>query len=129
MTYNEDAFRALLALPDAAPSKPSSKDRTMSEKLSDDACTVRDGRFVVPCGTLAAQTDTDFAGFSKAKGIARWHYINLKTREPSRTFYGVKSKASPNGFLFNFCPFCGSKIDAPFADDGNEAERQKGGEA
>ena len=32
----------------------------------------------------------------------------METRKSSRTFFGVKSKASPDGFLFNFCPFCGT---------------------
>lgn len=81
-----------------------------------DKCIILDGRFVIPCDSLSTQTDTPHAGFSKAKGIARWHYTNLKTGEASRTFFGVKTKASPNGFLFNFCPFCGGKIDAPFAE-------------
>ena len=89
-------------------------------------CTVRDGRFVEPCKSLLEQTDIGNAGFSKAKGLARWHYTNLETRKSSRTFFGVKSKASPDGFLFNFCPFCGTRIDAPFNGDDDS---QKGGEA
>lgn len=80
-------------------------------------CVVRDGNFVDACETLSACTDNIAPGFSKAKGIARWSYTNLKTRQPSRTFYGVKSAESPKGMLFNFCPFCGEKIDAPFAED------------
>jgi len=85
-------------------------------EIARDKCSVRDGMFVEPCDTLAANCDNEMAGFSKAKGITRWHYTNFRERRPSRTFYGVKTKASPNGFLFNFCPFCGEKIDAPFAE-------------
>lgn len=84
-------------------------------------CIVRDGMFVEPCPMLAEMTDTPNAGFSKAKGIARWHYTNMTTRTPSRTFFGAKSKAHPDGMLFNFCPWCGAKIDAPFAT-GDEKE-------
>jgi len=79
-------------------------------------CTVRDGRFVEPCVTLESMVEIPQAGFSRAKGIARWSYTNLATHKPSRTFFGIKSKAHPNGMLFNFCPFCGEKIDAPFAE-------------
>lgn len=87
-----------------------------------DRCTVKDSRFVVPCDTLSSQTNIPNAGFSKAKGIARWHYTQRQTGEASRIFFGVVTKASPNGFLFNFCPFCGEQIDAPFAEqDGDEA--------
>lgn len=83
-------------------------------------CTVRDGRFVEPCATLSEQTDSSMAFLSRAKGTVRWHYTNVQTLEPSRTFFGVKTKANPNGFAFNFCPFCGEKIDAPFNSDDEE---------
>lgn len=87
-------------------------------------CVVREGMFVEPCAMLAEMTDTPNAGFSKAKGIARWHYTDMATRQPSRTFFGAKSKEHPNGMLFNFCPWCGTKIDAPFAarDDAQNAQ-------
>lgn len=86
-------------------------------------CTVRDGRFVDACSTLLECADNIIPGFSKAKGIARWSYTNLTTLQPSRTFYGVKTKENPNGMLFNFCPFCGEPIDAPFLDDEEQAEQ------
>lgn len=66
---------------------------------------------------LRTHTDNEYGGFSKAKGITRWVYSHIPTGKQTRSFYGVKTKASPNGFLFNFCPFCGEKIDAPFAEE------------
>ena len=80
-------------------------------------CTVRDGRFVEPCVTLASNTDNHIPGFSKAKGIFRRELTNRKTLKPSRTYYGIRSKAHPNGFLFNVCPFCGEDISAPFTSN------------
>lgn len=80
-------------------------------------CTVRDGLFVEPCETLARNTDNHMPGFSKARGIFRRELTNLNTLKPSRTYYGIKSKAHPNGFLFNVCPFCGEDISAPFTSD------------
>lgn len=80
-------------------------------------CSVRDGLFVEPCETLARNTDNHAPGFSKAKGIFRQELTNMNTMKPSRTYYGIKSKAHPNGLLFNNCPFCGERIDAPFNPD------------
>ena len=78
-------------------------------------CSVREGNFVEPCTALSANTDNAFSAFSKAKGVTRWAYSDMTTHEPSRTFFGVKTKAHPDGFLFSFCPFCGVDISAPFA--------------
>ena len=80
-------------------------------------CSVRDGRFVEACTSLKMATDNNIPGFSKAKGIFRSELTNMKTHQPSRTYYGVKSKQYPNGLLFNFCPFCGCDIGAPFQKD------------
>lgn len=77
-------------------------------------CSVRDGRFVDPCKTLADATDNMIGSFSKAKSIFRTELTNINTLEPSRTYYGIKTKQFPNGMLFNNCPFCGERIDAPF---------------
>jgi len=77
-------------------------------------CTVRDDRFVEPCQSLDENTQNPAAAFSTAKGITRWAYTDMTTSKPSRTFFGVKSKAHPKGFLFNHCPFCGVDISAPF---------------
>ena len=77
-------------------------------------CTIRDGRFVEPCGSLAKVVDVYAPGFSRAKGVFEQTYTNMQTGEPSRKFYGVKTKEFPHGLLFNFCPWCGERIDAPF---------------
>lgn len=89
-------------------------------------CEVREGRFVDPCGALADLIDNIAPGFSKRKGIARWHLVNHETHKPSRSYIGVQCAAHPNGFLFNFCPVCGERIDAPFAQDASDDE---GGDA
>lgn len=79
-------------------------------------CAVRDGRFIDPCDTLNTMTHNIAPGFSKSKGIARWSLVNMTTHEPSRGYFGILTKEYPNGFLFNFCPFCGVQIDAPFTE-------------
>jgi hypothetical protein len=83
----------------------------MEERIK---CTVREGRFVEPCDTLAQAVDNNIPGFSKAKGVFRQDLTNMKTKQPSRTYFGLKSKQFPNGLLFNCCPWCGERIDAPF---------------
>lgn len=80
-------------------------------------CGVREGLFVEPCGALESVIDNNIPGFSKAKGVFISHLTNMTTMKPSRTYIGIKSKQRPNGFLFNFCPFCGTDISAPFKDD------------
>lgn len=80
-------------------------------------CTVRDGRFVEPCDTLQELIDVMQPGFSRKRGVFLTSYTTLTTREPSRSFVGLKCDAFKNGMLFNFCPICGTKIDAPFASD------------
>ena len=79
-------------------------------------CTVRDSRFVEPCDTLEKATDNPMGSFSKAKGIVRWSITNMSTRQPSRTYFGIRTNEFKRGLAFNNCPFCGEKIDAPFAD-------------
>jgi len=79
-------------------------------------CSVRDGSFVEPCQALADNVDNPASAFSRAKGVTRWAYTNLRTHKPTRTFFGVKTRANPNGMLFNFCPWCGEDISAPFVD-------------
>lgn len=83
-------------------------------------CSVRDGRFVDPCSVLAENVQNHTPGFSKTKGIAEWNLVNTETHKPSRRYFGVKTTAHPNGFLFNHCPFCGVKIDEPFKSDQSE---------
>ena len=86
----------------------------MSEKPEPVKCTVREGRFVDPCSSLSSVIDG--YGMGRAKGVFKSDLTNTKTWEPSRSYVGIKSKQHPNGFLFNFCPFCGTQIDAPFQE-------------
>ena len=79
-----------------------------------DKCEVKDGAFVEPCKMLEGVVDNNTPAFSKTKGVSVWHTFNWKTGKPGRTFFGVKSKGYPKGVAFNFCPFCGTQIDAPF---------------
>ena len=83
-------------------------------------CVVRDGRFVEPCNGLESQADLIGLDRRKSFGIGRWEYSNIRTGKKTRTFYGVKSRANPDGMAFNFCPWCGTKIDAPFNPDARE---------
>lgn len=85
-------------------------------------CSVRDGRFVEPCDTLAKATDNPHGTFGRAKGIVCWNYTNMTTHEPSRTFFGIRTNEFGKGIAFNCCPFCGERIDQPFNPD--EAEPQ-----
>jgi hypothetical protein len=96
----------------------------MGDKIT--KCSVREGRFVDPCDTLASMVEIQAAGFSRGKGIARWAYTNTQTLEPSRTFFGVKTKERPNGMLFNVCPWCGERIDAAFASNDDAGETPSG---
>ncbi len=74
-------------------------------------CTVRDGKFVEPCKALSESAEYGNPR-GKQKGIFAWD-LHVG-RERSRTFFGVKSgKHVEKGIAFNFCPFCGEKIDAP----------------
>lgn len=76
-----------------------------------------DGKHVNPCSMLE-DCVTDY-GNRKVKGVVVWRFETLNDAKPSRTFYGVKSGAhTARGAAFNFCPFCGEKISAPF--DGGE---------
>lgn len=84
-------------------------------------CTVEAGRFVKPCKALDDNVANRTPGFSRVKGIAHWTLTNTKTFQPARAYFGVKSKNHPNGFLFNFCPFCGTDISAPFMKEGETA--------
>lgn len=74
-------------------------------------CAIRDGRFVVPCATLAGAV---------GGAVAHAHYVDMAKRQPSRSFFVLKSGAHKNGIAMNVCPFCGERIDAPFADDSKE---------
>lgn len=79
-------------------------------------CTVRDGMFVEPCMTLEDAVDNNAPGFSRAKGVFCQVLTNRNTHQPSRTYFGLKSKKFPSGILLNHCPWCGVDISAPFTD-------------
>ena len=83
-------------------------------------CVVEDGLFVRPCASLEGAVDNRAPSFSKVKGVAHWALANVKTHKPSRDYFGLKSKKHPNGFLFNFCPWCGGDISAPFRSEDND---------
>lgn len=79
-------------------------------------CTIRDEKFVEPCDSLKGATEYGNPR-GKAKGIYAWAMTSRGTG-PTRTMFGVKSgEHTEKGLLFNFCPFCGEKIDAPFVDN------------
>lgn len=77
-------------------------------------CNVRDGLFVEPCETLEKATDNPIGSWSKARSIFRTELSDINTGQPTRTYYGIKTKQFPRGMLFNVCPFCGVQIDEPF---------------
>ena len=74
----------------------------MSEK-----CEVKNG-LVTPCETLDKATDHN--GHSKSKGTHEWNYYKTQTGEQSSSYFGVKTKEFPDGLVFNFCPFCGTRL-------------------
>lgn len=74
--------------------------------MSKTKCTIRDGVHVEPCDTLREMTEGQCPP-GKARGIYVWPFINLNTREATRTIFGAKSSSHPRGLIFNFCPWCG----------------------
>lgn len=78
-------------------------------------CTVRDGRFVEPCDSLTKATEYGHPR-GKQKGIFQYAYSNFEDG-PTRTMFGAKSgEQVERGLLFNFCPYCGANISAPFTE-------------
>lgn len=71
-------------------------------------CSVRDGRFVEPCGALARQTAFGIRG-----GLELVTYSDVKG--PTRSFVALGGVASRDikPTAINCCPFCGARIDAP----------------
>lgn len=86
-----------------------------------DKCVVRDGRFVEPCEDLSNECEFGNPPPGKARGIYSWMYFNAE-HKPTRTFFGVKSTYRPKGMAFNFCPWCGERIDAPLYRDAKAAD-------
>lgn len=81
-------------------------------------CAVRDGKFLEPCFGLASSVAE--ASF-KASGIHIRSLMDLKKREPSRTFAVVRTKGGDrHDIILNFCPFCGERIDAPWREEMEE---------
>lgn len=81
-------------------------------------CSVsEDGNHIHPCRMLTSVFECD----SIKKGIVQYQLHNTQTGKPSRTFFIAKSgDYKKNGLALNFCPFCGEKIDAPFAEKDDE---------
>jgi hypothetical protein len=82
-----------------------------------DKCIVRDGLFVEPCVDLDQNSEIGNPPPGKQRGIYEWRLFNTETHKPTRRFFGVKTSHRPKGMLFNFCPWCGERIDAPFVKD------------
>lgn len=79
-------------------------------------CTIsEDGMHVEPCSMLGKECEHGNPQ-PKKRGIFCWALRNMTTRKTSRTFFGQVSTASPNGMVFNFCPFCGASIDEPLLE-------------
>lgn len=87
--------------------------------MENQKCKIEDGKFVVPCKTLADATEFGNP-IGKRKGVWSWEYYRTDTKGPTRRFYGCKSgEFVAKGMAFNYCPFCGEKIDAPFTEPTN----------
>lgn len=84
--------------------------------MGEGKCTVRDGNFVEACESLLEHTDNITPGFSKAKGIARWSYTNLKTRQRVSDEMATLCDAlekSPDGNLNWRAPFYRERFVIP----------------
>lgn len=71
-----------------------------------------EGSQVTPCAGLDSATELGSPPpkTTKRTGIFVWALTNLKTSKPSRTMYGAKTTAHPNGLIFNYCPWCGADL-------------------
>ncbi len=94
--------------------------RSTEKNMEKQKCTVTaDGKFVEPCKTLADATEFGNPN-GKRKGVWSWEYHSRDKPGPTRRFWGTKSgEFVSNGLAFNYCPFCGEKIDAPFTEPSN----------
>lgn len=80
--------------------------------MDKEKCSVKDGKFVEPCKSL---NDVTEFGHPKGKQRGVWCWEYSIEGKPSRRFFGAKSGSqTEKGLAFNFCPFCGEPIDAPF---------------
>jgi len=91
-------------------------------------CKITDGKFVEPCTSLAGAMDG--SGFTQGRALYLHQTVNLSTLKPCRSFVVLRmGDHVQKGIALNVCPFCGERIDAPFADN-DEADRlstQEGG--
>jgi hypothetical protein len=72
-------------------------------------CEVIDGREVKACHALNAE-----AGYT----VRHNFYMNTKSGARTRDFFTmIRPGAQGRAMALNFCPFCGTRIDAPFNDD------------
>lgn len=84
-------------------------------------CTVRDGRFVEPCTSLANAFDGTPMGSGRA--LFLMSMTNLRTLVPTRSFVVLRmGNHLKKGIALNCCPFCGERIDAPFS--GSDGDNQ-----
>ena len=85
-------------------------------------CAVTEGRLVEPCKALS--DSCEFGNpCGKQKGMWMWEYYNVNRpfgEGPTRRFFGAKSgDFVQKGVAFHYCPFCGTRIDAPFEQPSN----------
>lgn len=94
---------------------------TEKEELSLKCSVSEDGLHILPCRMLTSVFEYDSP--PSKKGIVRHQLHNIQTGKPSRTFFSAKSgDYKKMGLALNFCPFCGEKIDAPFAEKEDEQQ-------
>jgi hypothetical protein len=86
----------------------------MMEVSMAEKCIVIEGRIVQPCEDLDKAAEVGNPPPGKSRGIYEWRLHNTETHKVSRVFFGTKTTNHPKGMAFNFCPWCGERIDAPF---------------
>ena len=70
-----------------------------------------DGNNLEPCDALSEACST--VALSKRKGVYIPTMSNRKTGEMRQPYAAIKTPVHPDGIIFGFCPFCGTKIYAP----------------
>lgn len=79
-------------------------------------CSVKDGRFVVPCEVL--RSCFDGSAWGKGRALFLNELTHLPTGKPSRSFVVMRlGEHKDKGVVVNVCPFCGTRIDAPVATE------------
>lgn len=61
-----------------------------------------------PCTALREVCDTN--GLSKKKGVYIPFFMNMETETSRQPYAALKCGKYPDGIVFGFCPFCGTKI-------------------